>query len=463
MSFLSRFFTMLGQLLSSQGADAAPFHKLLKEHFGAEPRTLPVIAESFEVADHPNVHRAVEAFSNAAGRTREVHGVTKEHDFEGISMTDLLKSGGNFMGMGGVTSGPVTYTNVPLHDGATLACTRTALLLVKDGPDPVAILFYSGGHAFNRQLKLELMARTRERAEQALREIRRLTREHNVFRGHMVTLSLDRDSGLRVNFHPLPKVSREQVILPATVLERIERQTFGMTRHREVLLKTGRHLKRGMLLHGPPGTGKTYSAMYLISQMEERTILLLTGRGLGLIERACAMARMLAPSTVILEDVDLVAEDRRTHDQGCAPVLFELLNEMDGLRDDADVLFILTSNRPEALEPALAARPGRVDQAIEVPLPDEECRRRLMELYGRGLTLRVEDLDAVIQRTGGVSASFIKEMMRRAALLSADDGDGLSVSDDHIRRALRELLSDGGVLTRTLLGGGTGAAVTSTT
>ena len=57
---------------------------------------------------------------------------------------------------------------------------------------------------------------------------------------------------------------------------------------------------------------------------------------------------------------------------------------MDGLADDADLLFVLTTNRPDILEPALAARPGRIDQAIEVPPPDADCRRRLLELYGKG-------------------------------------------------------------------------------
>jgi AAA+ superfamily predicted ATPase len=140
-------------------------------------------------------------------------------------------------------------------------------------------------------------------------------------------------------------------------------------------------------VHGQPGTGMTLTAMYLAGRMRNRTVVLLTGRQVGLIPRACAMARRLQPSMVILEDVDLIAEARDRQQPGCTPLLFELLNEMDGLGDDADVIFLLTSNRPDLLEPALAARPGRVDLAVEVPLPDAGCRR-LIELYGHGLTLR---------------------------------------------------------------------------
>jgi ATP-dependent 26S proteasome regulatory subunit len=102
------------------------------------------------------------------------------------------------------------------------------------------------------------------------------------------------------------------------------------------------------------------------------------------------------------------------------PFLFQLLNDMDGLAEDADVVFVLTTNRVELLEPALAARPGRIDQAVEIKLPDADSRRRLLELYSRGLDLDVTDLDDVVDRSEGVSAAFIKELARRAALLAAD-------------------------------------------
>jgi ATP-dependent 26S proteasome regulatory subunit len=181
-------------------------------------------------------------------------------------------------------------------------------------------------------------------------------------------------------------------------------------------------------------------------------VFLLTVKGLGLIGQTCAMARTLQPSIVILEDVDLIAEDR-TNKAGATPLLFELLNEMDGLADDADVLFLLTTNRPDLLEPALASRPGRVDQAIEIPVPDESCRRRLFDLYGRGLTLQVADMPRFVARTEGASGAFIRELLRKAALFATDSGEGdIVVTDRHLDAALHELVVQGGELTRSLLG-----------
>jgi ATP-dependent 26S proteasome regulatory subunit len=162
------------------------------------------------------------------------------------------------------------------------------------------------------------------------------------------------------------------------------------------------------------------------------------------------MARALQPSIVVLEDIDLIAEERTKGSACAAPLLFELLKEMDGLADDADILFLLTTNRPELLEPALASRPRRVDQAIEIPTPDEECRRRLFALYGRGLTLKVVDIPRFIARTEGASPAFIRELLRRAALFA--DDDEIVVADHHLDAALHDLIVQGGELTKSLLG-----------
>ena len=183
-------------------------------------------------------------------------------------------------------------------------------------------------------------------------------------------------------------------------------------------------------------------------------MLLITGREVGAIGAACNLARMLEPATVILEDVDLIGTERSEQSLNANSLLFELLNQMDGLAEDVDVLFLLTTNRPDILEPALASRPGRIDIAIEVPLPDADCRRMLLELYGRGLRLELSDPEELIARTENVSGAFIRELLRKAAVFAAED-DGqmpLAVSDRHIEDALTELVVAGGTLTQSLLG-----------
>src|SRR6185312_15262049 len=161
----------------------------------------------------------------------------------------------------------------------------------------------------------------------------------------------------------------------------------------------GQATKKGLLFYGPPGTGKTHTIHYLAGALKGHTTLLVSAEQVGLLGEYMTLARLLQPSVVVLEDVDLIARDRGSISSACEEVLLnKLLNEMDGLKEEADILFILTTNRPEALEAALASRPGRIDQAIEFPLPDEEGREKLVRLYARGMEVPEAVLRTSVKR-----------------------------------------------------------------
>jgi ATP-dependent 26S proteasome regulatory subunit len=158
---------------------------------------------------------------------------------------------------------------------------------------------------------------------------------------------------------------------------------------------------------------------------------------------------------VVLEDVDLVATDRDYTPDG-NPLLFSLLDAMDGVGADADVTFVLTTNRADILEIALADRPGRVDLAVEIPRPDAGCRERLLRVYIRDLPLDA-DLNPVVAGTEGVTASFVKEMIRRIVLVSLRAGERPPVlRDAHFAEVLAEMNGERHALTRSLLGVGPG-------
>jgi ATPase family associated with various cellular activities (AAA) len=460
--FGAAFKGFLERTVAATPGDEPVFAARLGAHFAADPSALPIVAEQFAPSEHPNLQAALDAWLHCDGRSFQALGVTSEYKrFNGLGLADILSSGRTgLVGGSGPAIGPVEYVNVALDRDRVMTCIQFGLLLVRDREVPLAVLVTGPTERGIRERgQVEVMAPDRDQARTFLAEIRAGMRERNVYRGHVVSLVMERYGPLRVQFHPLPAIAREDIVLADGVLERVERHTVAFAAHRDQLLAAGRHLRRGLLLHGRPGTGKTLTAMYLAGRMRDRTVVLLTGREVGLIPQACAMARLLQPSMVVLEDVDLIAEDRDRQQPGCTPLLFELLNEMDGLGDDHDVIFLLTSNRPDLLEPALAARPGRVDLAVEVPLPDAGCRRRLIELYGHGLTLRLDadGLDRLIQRTEGVSPAFIRELLRKAALLAVvpaggADGNRIVVEDQHLDHAMRELVLDGGELTSRLLG-----------
>src|SRR5262249_36222616 len=182
----------------------------------------------------------------------------------------------------------------------------------------------------------------------------------------------------------------------------------------------------------PAGPRKPHPIRYLAAKLPGHTTLIITAGQMALLSQYMTLARLLQPAMVVIEDVDLIARDREDMGSPCEESLLNtLLNEMDGLKDNADILFILTTNRPEQLEEALSGRPGRIDQAIEVPLPDDVGREKLVRLYGGGLKLSDAIVGEAVARTKGVSAAFIKELMRRTAQSSVmRDGDEVVTSED---------------------------------
>ncbi|MBN9121793.1 MAG: 26S protease regulatory subunit [Planctomycetes bacterium] len=428
----------------------------LRKHFGTDPAKLPVIEQTFPSYDRANLHLTLQELLAASDPPAALVGVLVER-YSGLSLAKLARkeTAKSFQ------EGPVQYADVQLADEQKLACVKQGLYTFREAGRPLALLVAEEDtYRSEKGLEVAVMAADRETAERFGRKLAAGVRHGSAFRGKVLSVEGNRSDGPTVRFHKLPDVRRENLILPEDLLRRIERQAMGLSKYADKLKAAGRHLKRGILMHGKPGTGKTLSAMYLAAQMPGRTVMVLTGGAVGSIETACALARLLEPATIILEDVDLIGTERE-HQSVCAnALLFELLNQMDGLGEDADILFLLTTNRPDFLEPALAARPGRIDLAIEVPLPDEECRRRLFALYGRGLRLELADPEVWVRRTKGVSAAFVRELLRKAAVLAAEangTGDELVVTDRHVDEALAELLVAGGPMTRSLLGFAGGA------
>jgi hypothetical protein len=443
---------------------------VLLDHLGRGAAGLPAVSASWQPYDHVNVQIALDAWLAASPvRRHEIVGVTgvgmmRHMD---VSIADFIMS--TREGLGSAGAGGVITTALPCGPGGkTRACVSNGIYLVHDADVPLAIMLQPSDRGpMHAEVALQVVGPDIRRIEAVLDDIRRLAAERSVFRGQVISLEpevfgLARQARV-ISFLARPAVDRSQIVLPGGLLEEIERQVIGIGRHSRRLLASGQHLRRGVLLHGAPGTGKTHTVSYLLSQLPDVTVIAISGRALALIAQACSVARALQPAVVVVEDVDLIAEERTMGRPGEHPLLFQLLNEMEGLNSGDDVTFLLTSNRAELLEPALAARPGRVDLAAELPLPDAAARRQLIGLYQGNLVLAVSSLDAVIERTDGVTAPFLKELLRRAALLAAesdDRGDTLDAADDtpirvtdeHLTAALDELLESRSKLTRVLLG-----------
>jgi DNA polymerase III delta prime subunit len=449
--FADAFRAFLGWVHSDAVQDRDEVAELVRGFLGEEGSQRSVVTRSMPVFEHVNLQTALNAWSGEAGREVVVQGLMLPAHYGGVTLQQLVSDGGHTA---------LRLSAPPLVDlangpGSTLACLRLGLLLVSDALGRY-VLMVNGPNENDNGLALEIAGLEVQQAQAVHGRLEELRRRLSVYRGHVLDISVSPMGGIVLEFGQVPDTERSDVVLPEAVLARIERHALGVAAHRDALLAAGQHLKRGLLLYGPPGTGKTHTTRYLVGRMAGYTRLTLTGRSLHAIGPAADLARDLQPSVVVLEDVDLVAEDR-SFGPGGSPVLFDLLDAMDGAAPDADLLFVLTTNRADLLEPALAARPGRVDVAVEIDLPGDEARGRLLALYGRSLPLELDEAGTldIVERTDGVTASFLKELLRRAMLEALHDQTSEPVvTATHLSRALDDLLDGAHELTRSLLGVG---------
>jgi hypothetical protein len=457
------------------GDEAGPSGLALRVtgHLGCQLAEVVLVSERFPSWEHVNVQRGVDAYlaAHAAGAQwfGPPGGGHRPHEdmLSLLSMpaqVSVLRAGppgpARAMVRGGAASGDAAVGAASYGTAAvgpeenTEVVTLGLVAAAAPAGAPVVIGIRDESRFGPPLCTLEVLAADQEAATTTRDAIERLMRAHDVFRGQVLSFAESEHHGNElVTFLPRPAVTARDVVLPDGMLEHIERHIIGIADWSAELLSAGQHLKRGLLLHGPPGTGKTHTVRYLTGRLDGITVILLTGHSIRFIDQAAALARRLQPSMVVLEDVDLVATDR-DYTPGGNPLLFSLLDAMDGVGADADVTFVLTTNRADILEVALADRPGRVDLAIEIPRPDGHCRGRLLRVYARDLTVE-GDLEQVVAGTDGVTASFIKEMIRRTVLASLRAGERPPVlRGSYFTGVLAEMNSEHQALTRSLLGAG---------
>jgi ATP-dependent Clp protease adapter protein ClpS len=424
-------------------------------HFAGIPHDqLVATARQFPGHMRADVQGAVDKlFSASPGR---FFGIYERYRYETLTIAALTKRGRDLHAIA-----PAQYHDVDVGESAPVKCLDNGLWLCRADDLRYAVVLSSHReYAQEAGTRIEIAVPTgaagSEFVQRCFSELEAAVNAARSYRGKI--LSLDGDADYRgrskgVMVHRLPAVQREDVILPETTLKLLDRNVLSFVGSRPQLRQLGQSTRKGILLYGPPGTGKTHTIRYLASNLPGHTTLIITAAQIALLAHYMNLARLLQPAIVVIEDVDLIARDRDEMGPCEESMLNALLNEMDGLKQDADILFVLTTNRPEQLEGALASRPGRIDQAIEVPLPDDIGREKLVKLYGRGLPLDEAVIGEAAQRTKGVSAAFIKELMRRIAQASIARDGGTSVESDDIGAALDDMLFAGGRLNVRLLGG----------
>jgi len=199
--------------------------------------------------------------------------------------------------------------------------------------------------------------------------------------------------------------------------------------------ETGIDPPSGVLLHGPPGTGKTMLAKAAARQTDATFIKMagselvhkFIGEGARLVRDLFKVARQKAPSVVFIDEIDAVAskrtESKTSGDAEVQRTMMQLLNEMDGFEGRGDVKIIAATNRFDMLDRAIL-RPGRFDRLIEVPLPNDEGREQIFRIHTREMNVDESvDFERLARTTDGMSGADVKAICTEAGMFSIRDRD----------------------------------------
>jgi len=210
-------------------------------------------------------------------------------------------------------------------------------------------------------------------------------------------------------------------------IQRVREMIELPLKYPEVFERLGIGAPKGVLLHGPPGCGKTLIARAVAKETEAHFLAVsgpevihkFYGESEAKLRKIFEEAEQHAPSIVFLDEIDAIAPKRETVvGEVEKRVVAQLLALLDGLRSRGQVIVIGATNIPNALDPALR-RPGRFDREIAIRIPDRKGRREILEIHTRGMPLAEEvDLEELAEITHGFVGADLEALCREAAMVA---------------------------------------------
>jgi len=211
---------------------------------------------------------------------------------------------------------------------------------------------------------------------------------------------------------------------------------------------------KGVLLHGPPGTGKTILAK-AVAQSTEATFMRVVGsefvqkyigEGARLVRELFELAKTKSPAIIFIDELDAIGARRMdgatSGDREVQRTLMQILAEMDGFDARGEVKLIAATNRLDMLDPALL-RPGRFDRVIEIPLPNKEAREAILKIHTRGMNLdRGVNLRLIAELSEGSSGADLKALSTEAGMYAIREERTIVYQSDFERAAAKILLKE---------------------
>jgi len=257
--------------------------------------------------------------------------------------------------------------------------------------------------------------------------------------------NVDKENMIKTNISLSSWAGSPEIFLECT-------EVISYLQNSTIYAEAGAELPRGILLEGPPGTGKTLLAKAIASETNANFIStsgsefieLFVGGGALKVRNLFKKARENAPSIIFIDEIDSIGRQRgvgiNMGNDEREQTLNQLLAEMDGFALNDNVLVIAATNRKDILDSALL-RPGRFDRIINVPLPDRDSRKKIIESYLNAKKFDKENMNLAFlsELTAGFSGAQLKNIINEAAIYAAREGRSIIIQND-IENALEKII-----------------------
>ena len=253
-----------------------------------------------------------------------------------------------------------------------------------------------------------------------VRGLERVMQRENIYRGHKIQF------GPTLRFLELTNRDWSDLTLPKGVKEVVLSHTVTFLKHSKQLAEYGIPPRRGLLLTGKPGTGKTLLCKVLMNHSPGISCIVAHASGLqygAYIDDVYKVAGDISPSIVILEDIDLIGQDRHASMYSRSESLAQLLFHLDGVEECRNVVTVATTNCVDVLDEALKDRPSRFDRIVSFEPPDLEERRAYIEYLARHIPIPVTTRERLVTMSEGLTPAQIQEVVHGVVIEACTAAD----------------------------------------
>ncbi|MFC1865160.1 AAA family ATPase [Chloroflexota bacterium] len=304
---------------------------------------------------------------------------------------------------------------------------RGQMLMEKD--DNRFIITVDMNPRWRASFQVEGQEEKKDKIESLVNAVLTIAKEENIYRGKKIEFAG------RIRFLNIGEKLWDSIIIDSTTKREIQANTTDFLRRSDLWEEYNIPLKRGILLAGEPGIGKTIICKALMTEAKEFSCITTNGYSLDeddYITELYELAADLSPSIVFIEDIDLIGQNRMEFGYQRGPALISLLTILDGVEEHKKIVTVATTNCLETLDRALSQRPSRFDRVITLSRPSIEQRRDLVSNLCQSIPLDKDTQDYIAHSAENCTPAQLQEIIYSLVIWQGGDHAKLTFSKDEI-------------------------------